>query len=259
MPRHNAAGNGIAPLLDIRGVFKGFGGLQVLDGFDLAIAAGDLLSIIGPNGCGKTTLFNVVTGTFPPDAGEIFFSGRNIAGLSAHQIARLGLSRKFQVPGVFPELTVSENLELPLASTGGYAPLRLIGLKPDDERAAMLLDLCGLASKAGDRVGTLAHGERQWLEIAMLLAADPRVILLDEPTAGMTLVETERTAALIRRLRDEFDKTVLVIEHDMRFVQRLNCPVAVMLRGRIARAGSYDEIRQDPEVIKAYLGQPDPC
>lgn len=243
-------------LIEIRDVAKSFGGLQVLKDFSLQVGESELLSIIGPNGCGKTTLFNVITGTLVPDAGDILVGGRNIVGLTAFEIARLGLSRKFQVPGVYPELTVSENIAVPLATAGkSYSPLQLIRHRIDEERAHTLLELCGLSQKFSYPVGALSHGERQLLEISMVLATDPRIVLLDEPTAGMSVVETENTARLIRRLQNEFSKTVLVIEHDMRFVEQLDCRVAVMLRGRIARTGTYKEIREDPEVINAYLGR----
>ena len=227
-----------------------------MEAFDLAVGASELLCIIGPNGCGKTTLFNVITGTFPPDSGSLTFDGVPIAGLLPHQVARMGVTRKFQVPGVYPELTVYQNIAVPLAAAKQvYRPSKLIGEITDTARASELLALCGLEAKRNETVSTLSHGERQMLEMAMVLAPDPRLILLDEPTGGMSLVETAATAQLVRRLRDEFSKTVIVIEHDMRFVEMLDCPVSVMLRGRIACTGSYHEIREYPEVVTAYLGR----
>ncbi len=244
------------PLLKIESLSKRFGGLQVLEAFDLEVGASELLCIIGPNGCGKTTLFNVITGTFPPDSGSLTFDGVSISGLRPHQVARMGVTRKFQVPGVYPELTVYQNIAVPLAAAKQvYRPSKLIRGITDTTRAFELLALCGLEGKHNETVSTLSHGERQLLEMAMVLAPDPRLILLDEPTGGMSLVETAATAQLVRRLRNEFGKTVIVIEHDMRFVEMLDCPVSVMLRGRIACTGSYREIREYPEVVTAYLGR----
>jgi ABC-type uncharacterized transport system ATPase subunit len=221
----------------------------------LSLQAGELKCIIGPNGCGKTTLFNIVTGAFPPTSGRIFVSGRDVTGRRANEIARLGVSRKFQVPGVYPELTVAENLEVPLAAGAGASPLSAIFQLAPRHRLDELLELCGLDEKSGQEVSTLSHGERQWLEIAMLVATDAELILLDEPTAGMSVVETQKTAGLIQRLRSDYGKTVLVIEHDMGFVSLLDCPVVVIMRGTVLREGTYEEVRQDDRVIEAYLGK----
>jgi urea ABC transporter ATP-binding protein UrtD len=244
-----------APLLEVRGLKKHFGGIRALDGVDLSLSRSELKCLLGPNGCGKTTLFNVVTGATPPTAGEVRLRGESIAGQPAHLIARKGVGRKFQVPGVFSELSVSENLEIALRapdrSVGRLAVTRPAPLK---ERAAELLDFCGLRTRRLAMAGSLAHGEKQWLEIAMLLAADAELLLLDEPTAGMSVVETERTADLVRGLSIEFGKTVLVIEHDMNFVRLLQCTVAAMMRGVVIAEGSYDTIRSDVRVLESYLG-----
>lgn len=251
-----AAGPAV-PLLEVREVAKRFGGIAALDGLSLSLGAGDLRCIIGPNGCGKTTLFNVITGAFPPDSGAVLLEGRDIAGAPPHRIAGLGVARKFQIPGIYPELTVAQNLEVPLAAASGgrRGPLSLLRQRIDPERLEELLDFAGLAAKAAEPVGTLAHGEKQWLEIAMLLATGARLLLLDEPTAGMSVVETQRTAELVKELQHRHGKTVLVIEHDMHFVELLDCPVVVMMRGRILRQGSYAEVSADPEVVEAYLGR----
>lgn len=245
----------MAPLLDIEGVHKNFGGVVALNGVNLSVGAGELACIIGPNGCGKTTLFNVVSGALPPNEGVVRFRGEDITGLAPYRIARKGIGRKFQVPGIYPALSVAENLEVPLfaraTSRGWHAG--------HDGHLDSLLAMSQLADKAGAPAGELAHGEKQWLEIAMLIAANAELILLDEPTAGMTISETERTADLIRRISETEGKTVLAIEHDMNFVRRLDCRVMVMMRGRIFREGSYAEIQADPEVRMAYLGEPMAC
>jgi urea transport system ATP-binding protein len=244
------------PLLEIRDVTKEFGGVRALAGVNLAINPGELLCLIGPNGCGKTTLFNVITGAFPPTTGHVFCNGANITGLAPHRIGRLGIGRKFQVPGIYPTLSVVENLEIARASAAAHkGPLGL--LRADHEASSLnhLLERFGLAGAVAKPAGSLAHGQKQWLEIAMLLASKPRLLLLDEPTAGMTSAETAATADLIARIRQESGVAVLVIEHDMNFVRRLDCPVVVMIRGAVFCRGRYAEVQADPIVREAYLGQ----
>jgi ABC-type uncharacterized transport system ATPase subunit len=244
-----------AAFLAVRGLRKSFGGVQVLAGLDLDVPEGSIRCLIGPNGCGKTTLFRVVSGEIEPDAGEVIFAGRPIAGLRPWRIARLGIARKFQTPGVWPELTVEENLAVPLFARAGR--FGLLGLlerrRPAD--VVELLALTGLTRHRAELAGALAHGLKQWLEIAMLLATRPRLLLLDEPTAGMTPHETLRTARLIRRVCDEAGVAAVVIEHDLAFVRALDAPVAVMMKGRILRQGSYEEVRADPMVRELYLGR----
>jgi ABC-type uncharacterized transport system ATPase subunit len=245
----------MTPLLEIKGVHKNFGGLVALDGVELALAGGGLACIIGPNGCGKTTLLNVVSGAFPPDAGGVWFRGEEISGLRPYRIARKGIGRKFQVPGIYPALSAAENLEVPLIARSGVRQWQNFR----HERLSELLTLTRLANKAGVLAAELAHGEKQWLEIGMLLASDAELLLLDEPTAGMTLTETERTADLIREISTTTGKAILAIEHDMNFVRRLDCRVMVMMRGRVFREGSYADVQADPEVRRAYLGEATTC
>ncbi|MFM7849593.1 MAG: ATP-binding cassette domain-containing protein [Rubrivivax sp.] len=232
-------------LLSVQGVTRLFGGVRALDGVDLSVAPGEQLCLIGPNGCGKTTLFNVITAQLPPTRGEVMFGGRALTGLAPHQIARLGIARKFQVPSVFEDLTVTENLEV--ARFG--LPAQAEG--PD---LLSLLRQIQLAERAQVLAGHLPHGARQWLEIGMLLAQAPQLLLLDEPTAGMTGAETLATAALVRRLAQEAGTAVVVVEHDMRFVQALEARVVVMLAGRVVADGRFDEVRHLPQVRDAYLG-----
>jgi urea transport system ATP-binding protein len=248
------------PLLEIRDVSKRFGGVTALDHLALGLGEGELACIIGPNGCGKTTLFNVITGALPPSAGEVRFAGERITGLRRHQIARRGILRKFQVPGVYPTLTVMENLEVPLASMAGRrGPLALLGRHAVARELGALLERFNLTGEAELPAAALAHGKKQWLEIAMLLAGEARLLLLDEPTAGMTGPEVAATAALLARLQRERAMSVLVIEHNMRFVQLLACRVMVMMRGAVFCEGTYEEVQRNPAVREGYLGRAAAC
>lgn len=233
-----------------------FGGIVALDGLNLRLDAGELRCILGPNGCGKTTLFNVLTGALRPTSGAVRFKGQVISGESPARIARLGISRKCQVPGIYPELSVTQNIALPMAAASRKpGVLALLRHRPDAARLRDLLDFAGLSAKADLLAAELSHGEKQKLEVAMLLAAEADLLLLDEPTAGMSKGETSAAASLIRRLISDHGKTVLVIEHDMNFVRELACPITVMARGAVIAGGSYDEVRSDPRVIECYLGR----
>jgi len=231
-------------LLRVDAVTREFGGVRALDGVSLSVAPGELVCVIGPNGCGKTTLFNVITAQLRPTRGSVVFDGRPLVGLRPDRIARLGVARKFQVPSVFEDLTVAENVGV--ARFG--APAAAL-----PELDAVLGDV-QLSAHAAALAGSLSHGARQWLEIGMLLAQAPRLMLLDEPTAGMTGPETIATVDLIRRLRARSGAACVVVEHDMRFVEALGARVVVMLAGRVVADGSFAEVRQLPEVRDAYLG-----
>jgi ABC-type uncharacterized transport system ATPase subunit len=238
-------------LLELRGLYKRFGGLVAVGGVDLALGRGELQALVGPNGCGKSTLFNLITGDLTPTAGSVHFAGHDVTGLPPHRIARLGIGRKFQVPAVFDELTVAQNLALPGWRGGGLATLRAADPKP----ASAQLRRLELEDKQDQLAGALSHGERQWLELGMLLAQGPELLLLDEPTAGMTAAETQATAVLIRELVAERALAVLVIEHDVGFVENLACPVTVMAKGRILISGSFAAVRADPRVRELYFGR----
>ena len=236
-------------MLSVRAVTREFGGVRALDGVSLEVAPGEQVCVIGPNGCGKTTLFNVITAQLPPSSGEVALNGRPLVGLAPHHVARLGVARKFQVPSVFEDLTVQENLEV---ACFGLPPSTSSSSSPPD--LSFLLQQIQLADRAQMPAGRLPHGARQWLEMGMLLAQAPRLLLLDEPTAGMTGAETLATAALVRRLAELSGTAVVVVEHDMRFVQALGARVVVMLAGRVVADGLFDEVRRLPQVREAYLG-----
>ncbi|MDF2367161.1 ABC transporter ATP-binding protein [Sneathiella sp.] len=229
--------------LELKSLCKNFGGLRAVDDFTLTIEEGSLNALVGPNGCGKSTLFNLITGVLKPDAGKVCFKEHNITGWPSHKIARLGVGRKFQVPAIFEELTIRENLVIAARNTANRAAINGILAQINLIEAEHML------------AGELAHGQKQWLEIGLLLAQAPSLILLDEPTAGMTAAETRATADLITRINRDQGITVLVIEHDMGFIEHLACPLHVMSKGQILKSGHFADIRKDAEVKALYFGQ----
>ncbi len=239
-----AAGAGAR--LEVRGVSKRFGGVTALDDVTLEFAPYQASCIIGPNGAGKSTLFGVLTGYHQVTAGTVLLNGEDITRLGPHRRARLGLGIKMQVPSVYGALPTQENLWLAAyAACGDRAAAR--------RHAGRILAQLGLSEAAELPAGALAHGQRQWLEIGMVLATEPSVILLDEPTAGMTRDETEQTERLITRLRSR--ATVVVVEHDMEFVRRLDAPITVLHMGELFTQGSFDELSRDERVLNIYLGR----
>ena len=231
------------PILHIKNLSKRFGGVIAVDHMSFEISKGSLTAIIGPNGCGKSTLFNLICGAEQADKGDILFNGDVISKMPAENICKLGIGRKFQNPSVFEEMTVLENLRLP-------------ALRISDAPASLdMLNLIDLTDRADDLAGNLSHGEKQWLEIAMVLMQRPNLLLLDEPTAGMTVAETSKTAQLIQKLNKEDGITILVIEHDVRFIELLNCPVMVLANGEILKSGNFEEISNDYEVRELYFGR----
>ena len=242
-------------LLELRGVSVSFDGFLALNDLNLSLQPGELRAVIGPNGAGKTTFLDVITGKVRPTQGDVFFRGRSLVGTSEHRIARLGIGRKFQTPRVYQNLTARRNLELAVSHRSPFDLLfrRLDGSSQD--RVAHLLKVVGLAPQAQQLAGGLSHGQKQWLEIAMLLAQDPDLLLVDEPVAGLSDEETERTGELLRSLAG--DHTVLVIEHDMEFIRNLDSPVTVLHEGHVLCEGSMEAVQSDPRVIEVYLGVED--
>ena len=244
-----------AALLYLNGVTVTFDGFKALNGLSLIVEKGELRTIIGPNGAGKTTMMDVVTGKTRPDGGEVFFAGTtDLSRLDEAEIANLGIGRKFQRPTVFENLTVFDNLELSLADDRriwGTLFTRLTTERLD--RIGATLARIGL-TEYGDRpAGALSHGQKQWLEIGILLIHDRTLLLLDEPVAGMTDRETEKTAELILDLAQ--DRTIVVVEHDMAFVRSLGARVTVLHEGSVLAEGSIDHVQNDPRVIEVYLGR----
>lgn len=244
------------PLLELCGISVSFDGFWALNDLNLSLAPGELRAVIGPNGAGKTTFLDVITGKVRPTKGDVLFQGRSLVGIAEHRIARLGIGRKFQTPRVYQNLTPRRNLELAVSRRNG--PLSLLFGRLDStarDRVQHLLEVVGLELLAHQRAGGLSHGQKQWLEIAMLLAQDPDVLLVDEPVAGLSEEETERTGALLRSLAG--DHTVLVIEHDMDFIRELDCPVTVLHEGHVLCEGPMEAVQSDPRVIEVYLGVED--
>ncbi len=244
------------PLLELKDVSVSFDGFYALTDLSLTLQKGELRSIIGPNGAGKTTFLDVITGKVRPTKGSVTFKGQSLVGLSEQFISRQGIGRKFQTPRVFDNLSVLRNLEL-AASPQKNAFNLLTSRLPQSakEEVHRLMSYVGLAPFAKAMAGSLSHGQKQWLAIAMLVAQAPEVILLDEPVAGLTDEETVHTAELIKSLAGEH--TVVVIEHDMEFIRDLDFDVTVLHQGQLLTEGPLDQVKQDPRVIEVYLGQSD--
>ena len=244
-----------AAALQLIGLSKRFGTTEVIRGVDLDVAPGERHALIGPNGAGKSTLFNLVSGRFPPSAGRILLEGREITRLRPHQINRLGLSRSFQVTNVFHRLSVFENLRCSVLWSLGYRYSfwhNLNRLRDARERAEHVLERIGLAARRDIAAGLLTYAEQRALELGITIAGGARVILLDEPTAGMSRSETERTVELIREVTQ--GKTLLMVEHDMGVVFGLADRVSVLVYGEVLASGAPAAIRADARVREAYLG-----
>ncbi|OLB12004.1 MAG: hypothetical protein AUI04_10965 [Candidatus Rokubacteria bacterium 13_2_20CM_2_64_8] len=257
------AGNGVvspsAPMLEVDGLSRHFGALAALNGVSFEVRPGEIFSVIGPNGAGKSTLFNVISGLHAPTAGRVRFRGDDITGLSPEIINRRGVAKTFQITNIFPEISVVENVRVACQSRTTVAG-RLASLwrRPDvDDRVGALLDAFGLSARRDELAENLSHGEQRYLEICLALATEPTLLLLDEPTAGMTPGETRDATALIRATVRERGLTLLLIEHDMSVVMGISDRIAVLHFGKKIAEGPPDVIRTDPGVIDAYLGGAD--
>ena len=253
------------PLLEIKALHKHFGGVAAVDGVDFHVDEGEIVSVIGPNGAGKTTLFNVVSGFNHPDSGEISFDGQRIDGLKPNQVTSVGIARTFQAVRLFPNMTVIENVMVgqhPRTRAGMLgAVLGLPGARREEkaitQRAREILGFFGdrFPQEIEDEyAGSLSYADRRRLEVARAMATDPKLLLLDEPTAGMNPAETEGLTKLIGRLRDDVGLTIIVIEHDMRLVKGVSDRVAALDYGKKIAEGTYSEVASDQHVIEAYLG-----
>ncbi len=241
-------------ILYLKDLTVSFDGFKALDGLTLTVDPGELRCIIGPNGAGKTTMMDVVTGKTRPDHGSAWF-GRdvNLLALSEPEIAQAGIGRKFQKPTMFESLTVFENLELALWGDKSFWKALVARLtRSEREHIDDILEVIGLTVQRAVFASTLSHGQKQWLEIGMLLMQEPELLLVDEPVAGMTPQETERTAELLRSLAAEH--TLIVVENDMDFVQSIARRVTVLHEGRVLAEGDMDQVQNDPRVIEVYLG-----
>jgi urea transport system ATP-binding protein len=246
----------MSTLLEVSGVSVSFDGFKAINNLSIEIGQTELRAVIGPNGAGKTTFMDIITGKTRPNAGKVLWGERSISllGMSESQIARQGIGRKFQRPTVFEAQSVRENLEMALKNKRG--PLEVLFSRRAADAEGKLQDIAaeiGLTAALQRRAGELSHGQKQWLEIGMLLAQDPRLLLVDEPAAGMTPAEREHTTELLKRAART--RAVVVVEHDMEFVRRLNCKVTVLHEGSVLAEGSLDHVTQNQDVIDVYLGR----
>ena len=249
----------MTPMLEVEGVSKSFGALAALSRVSLMVREGEVFSVIGPNGAGKSTLFNVISGLHAPTAGRIVFRGKEVTGLGPEVINRRGFAKTFQITNIFPGISVYDNVRVAAQSrmlVSGRLPS--LWRLPDVEGPVMeLLSAFGLAARRDELAQNLSHGEQRYLEICLALATEPALLLLDEPTAGMTPGETKEATALIRRIALDRHLTVLLIEHDMSVVMGISDRIAVLHFGEKIAEGSPEAIRSDPKVLDAYLGGAD--
>ena len=243
-------------MLEVRGLAKSFDGFRAVGGVSFEVPQGSISAVIGPNGAGKTTLFNLITGHIRPDAGEVTFKGRNVTGIAPHDLCRLGMGRSFQRTNIFPRLTVFENVQTAYVCHRGrgWNLFDRIGPLYRAETHALLAAV-GLRDRAGETAGLLSHGGQKQLELAIALALEPEILLLDEPTAGMSAGETRDSIALIERIARERNLTLLFTEHDMDVVFQIAQRITVLHQGRVIADGTPDEVRRDPEVRRVYLGE----
>ncbi len=246
----------MSALLEVSGVSKSFDGFKAINNLNFSIGEAELRAVIGPNGAGKTTFMDIVTGKTRPDEGRVIWGekSRSLLKMSESRIAQEGIGRKFQRPTIFEDQSVADNLMLALRKDRN--PLKVLFFTPseaDHNRVATLAGDVGLADSLDRKAGELSHGQKQWLEIGMLLAQEPKLLLVDEPAAGMTPAEREHTTDLL--VEAAKTRAVVVVEHDMEFVRRLNCRVTVLHEGSVLAEGSIDHVTSDEKVIEVYLGR----
>ncbi len=240
-------------ILDVQNVSVSFDGFTVLEQLNFSIDYDELRFLIGPNGAGKTTLLDIITGKTKPTSGTVLFDGHNIRRLSEHQIVQQGIGRKFQTPSIFNTLTIYENLEQAISM--GESNFRLLGKASAEKREKLdqMIETIGLAEQRYYEAARLSHGQKQWLEIGMLLIQEPKLLLLDEPVAGMTRKERTRTGELVQQIAKQ--TSVLVVEHDMEFVREFSNKVTVLHMGNVLMEGHMDEVQANESVIEVYLGR----
>jgi urea transport system ATP-binding protein len=244
----------MASLLEIKGLTTRVSGFTILNGLDFSVEENELRVLLGPNGAGKTTLIAMITGQFKPTAGSIRFAGQDITGRPPDEIFKAGISRKFQVPNMYETLSVFDNVMVSLKGRRRVFATLLQRLAAEErDRIWDILEFVGLAHRADDPADTLSHGERQWLELGMLIASDPKLLLLDEPTTGMTEKDKHRTAELIRRIAQSH--TVLLVEHDMHIVRQIARRVTVLHQGQLLAEGPLGEVIANETVRQVYLGK----
>jgi len=243
----------VSVILELKDVTKAYDAFKVVDGFNFKVNQGELRCLLGPNGAGKTTTIDLITGRQKSTSGTIIFDGRAITSLREDKIAKRGVGRKFQVPAVFKELTVRDNLRVALnKNTDPFANMFRFGRKEGRERLQEVVELAGLQDRLDELGGNLSHGETQWLEIGMVLTQDPKLLLMDEPTAGMTEQETQKTSEIFNRLKGKH--TLVVVEHDMAFVREIADVITLMHLGKTLAEGPMEEVENDPKVKEVYLG-----
>lgn len=243
--------NTVLSVKNLRVVFSGF---QALKGVNLEVGEREVVTIIGPNGAGKSTLLDAIVGKSPVASGHVYYRGQEITNKSRYEIARMGIGRKFQNPNVYNELTVFENILLALKGARGiFSSITSKLTKAKKAKISSVLDQVGLLELAFTKVSSLSHGQKQWVEIGMVIAQDPAIVLLDEPTAGMTADETHYTGEIIKTISQ--DQSVVVIEHDMEFVKQIAQRIIVLHQGENLTEGSVQEVQNDPKVVEVYLGR----
>lgn len=245
-------------LLEVRNVIKSFGGLRALQDVSLSVTKGEIRAVIGPNGAGKSTFFNVMTGLLTPDSGDVVFEGEPITGMPPYRIIRKGIGRSFQITNIFPRMSVFENVQVALFSHHGKGsnPLYLARkFTRVGEEVLALLDQVGLAEKYDSSASVLSHGDQKRLEIAISLASRPKLLMLDEPTAGMSRFESRETVSLLQKISREQGLTLIFTEHDMDIVFAISEKITVLQQGAVIADGTPAEIKANPEVRKAYLGE----